>query len=276
MGLSATRGPYIVNGYIRASNIAEQLFMTRNAAISACEKGGQCKQALESCESMLCEVVQQNTVTYSAATNACEKGLRPYNGIIAARGPYIANGYIRASKTVELVFEMQGNIIFRNAAISACEKGGQCKQALGFSESMLCERVRRVQRITVTYCAVVSACDKGRQCQQALHFFEEKPNEGAQRTNLTFNAIISACERGRQGQQALEFFENLLERVQQNIIIHHATVSACEKGRQWQLALKLFKKVFEKRVLGKLSLILLLPSVLGRKVGNASRLWISM
>ena len=62
------------------------------------------------------------------------------------------------------------NVITHNAAVSACEKGGQWKQALSLLKGM---QDAGVARNVVSFSAAISACEKGGQWQQALSLFKE-------------------------------------------------------------------------------------------------------
>lgn len=48
--------------------------VTCSAAISACEKGGQWKKALDLFRDMWCRGIVLNVITFIAAISACEKG----------------------------------------------------------------------------------------------------------------------------------------------------------------------------------------------------------
>ena len=57
-----------------------------------------------------------------------------------------------------------------NAAISACEKGGQWQRVLALLKTM-CEE--RVWPNTTSYSAAISACEKGKHWELGLHLLEE-------------------------------------------------------------------------------------------------------
>ena len=60
---------------------------------------------------------------------------------------------------------VQPNVISFNAAISACEKGGQCERALALLGDM---RAAGVQPDVISFSAAISACEKGGQWELAL------------------------------------------------------------------------------------------------------------
>ena len=55
-----------------------------------------------------------------------------------------------------------------------------------------------VQRNTITYDAAISACEKGGQWQQGLELFERMRGECVQRDTITYGVAISACEKGEE------------------------------------------------------------------------------
>jgi len=88
--------------------------------------------------------------------------------------------------------EVQRDTITFNIAISACEKGGQWKQALAPSRRMRCERV---QQNTITYRAAISDCEKGGQWQKALELFERMLGECVCNESLSLTVLPSAFAR---------------------------------------------------------------------------------
>ena len=48
----------------------------------------------------------------------------------------------------------------------------------------------------ITYSALISACEKGNQLEQALGFFEAIKQQGLVPNLITYSALISACEKG--------------------------------------------------------------------------------
>ncbi|CAL1152244.1 unnamed protein product [Cladocopium goreaui] len=100
----------------------------------------------------------------------------------------------------------------------------------------------RVNPDIIVYNAAISACEKGGQWQQALNLFRAMPKAKAIPDSISYNAAISACEKGSQWQQALNLFEAVLRaKGTPTVISHNAAISACHRGHQWQQALLLFE-----------------------------------
>ena len=54
---------------------------------------------------------------------------------------------------------------------------------------------KNIPRDTVTYNAAISACEKGGQWQTALDLLTEMERKSIPRNTITYNAAISACEK---------------------------------------------------------------------------------
>ncbi|CAE8591706.1 unnamed protein product [Polarella glacialis] len=167
-----------------------------NAAISACEKGGQWQLALTLLSLMPEAKVVPNEITYSAAISACEK----------------SGQWQVALKLLSLMPQARvvPNEITYNAAISACEKGGQWQVALNLL-SLVPEA--RVVPNEITYNAAISACSKGGQWQLALNLLSLMPEARVMPDEITYNAAISACERSQQLELGLQILWESKERV---------------------------------------------------------------
>jgi pentatricopeptide repeat protein len=112
-----------------------------SALISAAEKGGQWKLALEG--------FPGNVVAYSACISALAKGQQ-------------------WERALELFREIQTfggspSIVTYNATVTALEKGMQWELALGLFEEM---KMRNLPITVVSYGGAISACDKGLQYRQ--------------------------------------------------------------------------------------------------------------
>jgi pentatricopeptide repeat domain-containing protein 1 len=60
-----------------------------NAAISACEKGGQWEQALALFQAIPKAKISPNVISYNAAISACEKGERFHQMALATKLPLV-------------------------------------------------------------------------------------------------------------------------------------------------------------------------------------------
>jgi pentatricopeptide repeat protein len=124
-----------------------------------------------------------------------------------------------------------------NAAISACEKGGQWQQALNLLSLM---PEAKVVPNEITYNAAISACEKGGQWQLALNLLSLMPEAKAVPNKITYSAAISACEKGGQWQLALNLLSLMPDaKVVPNEITYNAAISASAKGGLWEFALVL-------------------------------------
>ncbi len=85
-------------------------------------------------------------------------------------------------------------MISYNAAISACEKGGQWEQAMQLLQQMV---KQGITPNVISYNAAISACEKVGQCEHAIKLFGDMEKEGIKRDVITYNVAISACEKGR-------------------------------------------------------------------------------
>ncbi|CAE8656581.1 unnamed protein product [Polarella glacialis] len=102
------------------------------------------------------------------------------------------------------------NEITYNAAISACEKGGQWQVALNLL-SLVPEA--RVVPDKISYNAAISACEKGGQWQLALNLLSLMPEARVMPDEITYNAAISACERSQQLELGLQILWESKERL---------------------------------------------------------------
>ena len=108
--------------------------------------------------------------------------------------------------------------------LSSCAKSKLWKQALALLfESM---PTAKVQPNVISYNAAVSACEKGGQWQEAMTLFEAMPKAQIQPNVISYNAGISACEKGGQWQEALALFEAMPKaQIQQDVISYSAAVT---------------------------------------------------
>jgi len=81
------------------------------------------------------------------------------------------------------------NTITYNAAISACEKGGEWERALELLGGM---EAAGVAPNTVTYNAAISACEKGGKWERALELLDGMEAAGVAPDTVTYSAAIEA------------------------------------------------------------------------------------
>lgn len=144
-----------------------------SAVITACDKAGQWRAALDTLDSMWAvdAVAKPNTFCYSAAISACERG-----------GEWqLALGVFddMASRGVS------PNHFCYSGAIRACARAGRWQQALGFLETM---RSDGATPNVHSYTAAISACGRGRQWQRAVGLYNEVRNVG-----LDLDVVLCGC-----------------------------------------------------------------------------------
>ena len=67
-----------------------------------------------------------------------------------------------------------------------------------------------VTRNVISFNAAISACEKGGQWQRALSLLDDMCKAGVTMNVISFSAAISACEKGGQWQRALCLLEDML------------------------------------------------------------------
>jgi len=156
------------------------------------------------------------------------------------------------------------NIISFSAAISACEKGQQCRQALRLL------RVMPQQGVTpnvVSYNAAISACEKGQQWQLALDLLQEMPSKAVAPDSITYNAAIAACATGQQWQLAVQILREMPGKgVSATTTGYGSAIAACKQAGQLELAAELAKEVPERVVSPEAARVLAKPR---EKIGAA-------
>ena len=56
--------------------------------------------------------------------------------------------------------------------------------------------LRGLMPTVITYNAAISACEKGQEPRQALHLLQDMLLRGRLPNGITYNAAISVCEKG--------------------------------------------------------------------------------
>ena len=205
-----------------------------NAAITACEKGGQFLRAMSLLDEMKSlNVSMPDLISYNAAIAACE-----------------ADAHWR--QALALLDEMQDrgivpDVISCSAAISACEKAAQWRPALTVLNVM---RDRGVEPNVISYSAAISACGKAAQWKVALALLRDMRAEGLRPDVITYNAAISACAKGLVPGEALRLLDEMQEQMlRPNGITYSAAIAACEAAGDRETAKAVWAEAFERRVL---------------------------
>jgi len=200
-----------------------------SSAISACEKCGQWRTALDLLDRMKKERVGQTAIAYNAAISACEKGLVP-------------------NKAVEIFEQMKREgikptVVTYSALISAAEKGQQWRLALQVLDEMKAEGHGAN---VVAYSAAISALSKGQQWELALKLFREIEASGGTPSIVTFNATMTALEKGLQWSRALDLFDEMKSRsLPITVVSYGSAISACDKGLQYRQCLEYLDEMTE-------------------------------
>ncbi|CAE8642904.1 unnamed protein product, partial [Polarella glacialis] len=199
-----------------------------NSAISACEKAGRWRCALELLHGMPRRKLTPNVVSYSAAASACEKGAQA-QGLLSSQWRI---AMILLNNMQEL--RVTSNAITYNSAISTCEKGGQWQQAVLLLRNMA---ERMIAPTDISYSAAMSACKAACQWQVTQSLLTQMP------TGLVasgYNAAISCFAQCKQWQLAVSVLRRMPGlRVAPDEISFTSAVSACEEAKKWELSLNL-------------------------------------
>ncbi|CAE8589698.1 unnamed protein product [Polarella glacialis] len=131
------------------------------------------------------------------------------------------------------------NEISYNAAISACEKGGQWQLALNLLSRM---PEARVVPNEISYNAAIGACSKGGQWELALDLFGLMAKHELVPHRITYNAILDAAVDKRQGcalfneARSLGMYPRLLQKGESFLELHDLSCGAGVHAVRWWLA----------------------------------------
>ncbi|CAJ1421226.1 unnamed protein product [Effrenium voratum] len=229
-----------------------------NAAISACERGAHWQLALALLVQAEMESIQLDTITYNACVSACEKASRWPQALALLRRAIrrrlfdvvtfsatvsaCANGRWQAALDLLQTcseHNVQPDTIMHNAAISACERGGEWQLAMAVWQQMDEETI-------ITFNALISACEKGAQWQMALSVLNHAKESRVRPDVTSFNASISACEKGTQWVPAIRLLVEMMQMsLQADVVTYSSLISACKQ--QWPLALHFFAEMEQTR-----------------------------
>eukprot|EP00439_Symbiodinium_sp_Y106_P073702 s287_g13.t4 len=222
-----------------------------NAAITACETGGEWQRAVLLLSQMRPARVSPDIVSFNATLSACKKGsdwqlalgllrrmaaqrLQPdmvtFGAAIAACGSSWQSAIDLVSQMLAAKLHHESAHVWDslakpgyNAAISACERSGQWQSAIGLLFEM--GSFRLVPDL-VSFNATILSCREEGQWQLAVHLLNALSAFDLFPETLTFNALLAAC--GARWPLALACLR------------FTAAITACEKGSEWIAAIKLF------------------------------------
>ena len=185
--------------------------VVHNAALSACEKCQQWERAL-----VLLHKGHRSTVTCNAGISAC-----PWQPALALFARFEEESLQRTAVTC-------------GAAISACE-ARHWHLALALAAAWVGETSLIARN------AAISACQKGGRWRRALRLFGLL-SHAAQPSVVSFNAAVSAAgARGASWQKALRLLAALDSSLRPTAVTACAAVEACAAGVQWRSALRLLR-----------------------------------
>ena len=200
-----------------------------SSAISACEKCGEWRIALDLLDRMESEGIHRTAIAYNAAISACEKAMLPQK----------ACDVFRRMKREGI----EPSVVSYSALISAAEKGSQWKLALEILEEM---KANGFPGNVVAYSAAISALAKGQQWEKALFLFREIQSCGGQPSIVTYNATMTALEKSLQWERALDMFEEMKTRnLPITVVSYGSAICACDKGLQYRQCLEFLDEMTE-------------------------------
>ncbi|OLP84937.1 Pentatricopeptide repeat-containing protein, chloroplastic [Symbiodinium microadriaticum] len=235
-----------------------------NAAITACETGGEWQRAVLLLSQMQLARVSPGIVSFNATLSACKKGsdwqlalgllrrmaaerLQPdmvtFGAAIAACGSSWQSAIDLVSQMLAAKLHQESAHVWDsrakpgyNAAISACERSGQWQSAIGLLFEM---GSSWLVPDLVSFNAAILSCREEGQWQLAVHLLNALSAVGLFPETSTFNALLAAC--GARWTMALACLHEMQARAAvPDTISFTAAIAACEKGSEWLAAMKLF------------------------------------
>lgn len=198
-----------------------------NILISACDKGGHWKKALEYLGQLRSRQLKPDLVTYNSLLSALER----------EQQAEAAEECLRALKEEGL----RPQIRTYNALIAACDRTANLARAMHWFEAM---RAEGISPDVVTYNALISCCDKAGRWDTALQMVERMRSEGLAPNTITFSSAIAACEKGGEWERALALFDDMpAAGCAPNGITYNSLISACAAGDQWGTALEAYHRM---------------------------------
>ncbi|CAE8660460.1 unnamed protein product [Polarella glacialis] len=183
----------------------------RNAAITGCERAGCWQPALAVLQLMPEQGSRPDVISFNAAISSCEKGgrwqeamelLRSMAGVQVgvAHGNQLLRRHQRLREGSPLAsgasasggdaaLQVVPDRVTCNAAISACEKGGQWQLA-----TSLLEQMPRFPD-EISFNSAITACQKYGPWSIALSFLQQMPEVGLTPNEMSYNAVVGAFLR---------------------------------------------------------------------------------
>ena len=198
-----------------------------NILISACDKAGHWKRALEYLGQLRSRQLKPDLVTYNSLLSALER----------EQQAEAAEECLRALKEEGL----RPQIRTYNALIAACDRTANLARAMHWFEAM---RTEGIHPDVVTYNALISCCDKAGRWDTALQMVDRMRSEGLAPNTITFSSAIAACEKGGEWERALALFDDMpAAGCAPNGITYNSLISACAAGDQWGTALEAYHRM---------------------------------
>eukprot|EP00913_Durusdinium_trenchii_P024491 g22992.t1 len=172
-------------------------------------------KALDLLAALSTQLLEADAVSYSTGISACGRALR----------------YNPAQQLLqEAVKSNLANQVVYNAAISAC--GGRWEQALAL--------LWQTPMDEISFNAAIDACEQGGQWQVALQLLFAARDAGMS-SAIGANSALSAMEKCGQLLPALHLLQQLCEEGLANEISFNCAIAACEKTKDWQMAFQLLQ-----------------------------------
>lgn len=194
-----------------------------NSAIGACQACGEVIIALSLLAQMRSRRIQTVTVTYNSSVAVCER-----------RGHWRQALWLLAAMEAEA---MVPDVIGFSSSISTCGFVAAWSTAL----ALTLEGVEDV----FSFNAAISACDKGGQFTSALRLLDLMSEAVVVPDVITFNGIISASGKDRHWRHACALLSQILAgNMSPNIISYNSAINACT--RCWSNGLALLSAAVER------------------------------
>eukprot|EP00929_Paragymnodinium_shiwhaense_P114529 TRINITY_DN8297_c2_g1_i2.p1 TRINITY_DN8297_c2_g1~~TRINITY_DN8297_c2_g1_i2.p1 ORF type:complete len:413 (+),score=90.46 TRINITY_DN8297_c2_g1_i2:106-1344(+) len=201
------------------------------AALAACERSSRWTLALDVLRRLQSGGLQPDALSLNVCVSACSKGAGGWPAAVA----------LLFEKLQEAGVGNMVDIVSFNAAITACQRGGQWELALSIFE----DAVRLgFDPDVFTYSALLSAAQSAQRWPLALQVFHERMCDAAvEPDDFVYSTIIAACEKGRLWQHALVLLARAAGRPNARgsgvLVACNAAASACCSAHQWQHAVAL-------------------------------------